>query len=981
MTLSQFTKNFDDKHVDQFIAKQKLAGAAITAVKGEVAAMQSQQAAYGREIERLIKSGLDPESASVKRLQGEYTALGNKIEESEKKRKAAADGMKMIETATKAAAAAVAALSAAFGAAIQKTAEAGNAAAKTARIVGTSAEAWQELEYAADMSGVSAETLKKSMQKLNNAMGELKGGSGALSKYLEANDRALLENLRSAGNTEKAFMLLMDAVEKAPDEFTRAQLAQQAFGKSGQDLILFAEAGAQGIADLRDEAREYGIISNDAAAASEEFLDAQTRVKTALEGVRNEIAGEVLPKITDMINGFAGFISGIDDWEGKLRFLAAALISTASALTVFVAVSKGSDIVKKMTDAIKGLQLAFTGPAAGAAIAAAALAAAFSAIVSYQEKQKDLGKDIAGHLSQQKDKANDLVDAYEKLNPQKAVDEETTRKLIGIYPELSGKIDANKTSVADLRAEIVRLNEVKPMAEAAVFINKAKKAQEDYNKAVIDYNKILRTSGSGNELLGEFDRKKRMAEADIKRFVGQANDILAGIGKEVNPSNNFAVIDSVRSQITRLAQEAEEAAEKANRALSQRLNEITKTPGQALNEQINQIKSFLNQRADLERASGEKRISAYQAELKRILAAEYITEEERKAAKKAAEEAIAEYRDKMAEDKEKKDKAALEKELTDFKAMLQTRIEALEEAGALTAEQLEKDAEIAANLEAVSKENRKAAEKSLNDALKSIYKERLDAITEALGNIDQTEAQAEQERRDQFTRFLDARMEAESLDGEARLEFLREQQALILAQFEEGSAEYESAQNASNERIKAEEEALAAARLAIKEKELSASSDFFGAMSDLAETGAEESRGLAVASRALAAAQAAINSYLAFTMVLRDMTIPSTFARVAMAATVLASGLAQQIKIIRTPIPSAETGGRFYVPEVSPRTDGAFMRVNPGEAVDVTPRGMDRGEARTQVFNLMFNSDVLATAINRLARDGELHTLQLAGNL
>jgi hypothetical protein len=152
-------------------------------------------------------------------------------------------------------------------------------------------------------------------------------------------------------------------------------------------------------------------------------------------------------------------------------------------------------------------------------------------------------------------------------------------------------------------------------------------------------------------------------------------------------------------------------------------------------------------------------------------------------------------------------------------------------------------------------------------------------------------------------------------------------------------------------------------------------------MSDLAETGAEKNRGLAIASRALASAQAAINSYLAFTMVLRDLTIPSTFARVAMAGTVLAAGLAQQIKIIGTPIPSAETGGRFTVPEVSPRVDSAVMRVNPGETVDVTPRGMGGAEARTQVFNLMFNSDILATAVNKLAKDGELYTLRLAGNL
>ena len=101
-----------------------------------------------------------------------------------------------------------------------------------------------------------------------------------------------------------------------------------------------------------------------------------------------------------------------------------------------------------------------------------------------------------------------------------------------------------------------------------------------------------------------------------------------------------------------------------------------------------------------------------------------------------------------------------------------------------------------------------------------------------------------------------------------------------------------------------------------------------------------------------------------------------------MAATI-AQGLANVAMINSTPIPklSAETGGRFVVPDVSPRrVDGVGMRVNPGETIDVTPRGEAGGSASFN-FQFVFNGQVFAEIINKLARSGELHTLQLARNL
>ena len=372
-SLGKFTKEFPEKAVDQFIAKQNRAGAAIMAAKGEVEALEAKHKAYRSEIERLIKSGLDPESTAVIKLQKEYDTLGKELEKEKNKKKLLENSAKAAGTALKALTAATAAATVAIGAMVQTTAKAGDTAAKTARIVGTSAESWQELSYAANMSGVETGLLQSSMQKLNKSMGDLKNGTGSLSKYLGNNNQELLKSLQSANGTEEAFMLLMDAIKKTPDEFTRAQLAQEAFGKAGQDLILMAENGTDGLKALREEAQKYGIISNDSAAASEAFLDAQQRAQTALAGVKTAFSEKLLPSLTGVINKFADgvvkiteFIQGIKDLPGILEKIAWAIGIVTVALGTLIIIDK----ISKAMAALNAIMLANPFALIAAAIAA-----------------------------------------------------------------------------------------------------------------------------------------------------------------------------------------------------------------------------------------------------------------------------------------------------------------------------------------------------------------------------------------------------------------------------------------------------------------------------------------------------------------------------------------------------------------------------------------------------------------------------------
>jgi hypothetical protein len=166
----------------------------------------------------------------------------------------------------------------------------------------------------------------------------------------------------------------------------------------------------------------------------------------------------------------------------------------------------------------------------------------------------------------------------------------------------------------------------------------------------------------------------------------------------------------------------------------------------------------------------------------------------------------------------------------------------------------------------------------------------------------------------------------------------------------------------------------AAKRKEFQMEALQVTANFLGSMGDLVEAFGKDSVEAAIASRALAAAAAGI-----FTKALSAGVPPLNYIA---AGAVLASGIAAQAKIWSTPLPSAETGGRFLVPDVSGigRTDGSLLRVNAGEQADITPRGMVGREDERHLI-IKMGEQVLYDVVNKGIRSGDIHIYDLAANM
>jgi hypothetical protein len=164
--------------------------------------------------------------------------------------------------------------------------------------VGAAVEGFQELQYAAKLSDVSAESFASGMEKLQQKLGEaaVTGAGPAADAF-----RRLGLNVRSLANAGPvaAFQQIVAALEKVPNAAERAGLEIATMGKGGMGLSGLINAGAKGIADMRREFSELGNpLKQLDFAKVDEANDSLTKIGAVVAGVGNALAVELAPFIT-----------------------------------------------------------------------------------------------------------------------------------------------------------------------------------------------------------------------------------------------------------------------------------------------------------------------------------------------------------------------------------------------------------------------------------------------------------------------------------------------------------------------------------------------------------------------------------------------------------------------------------------------------------------------------------------------------------
>ena len=197
-------------------------------------------------------------------------------------------------------AAAVGGIAAFAKSSISAFAQAGDEVQKMSLRVGFSTEALSELKHAAELSGTSLGSLENGVKRMQRTILDAENG---LSTAVDAFEMLGVEMADvESKSPEEQFTLLSNALADGEDASRRSALAQQVFGRAGTQLLPMLAAGKDGLAAMRQEAHDLGMVfDQDAANSAAEYNDSLTRLQGAFQGIQFAVGEALIPVLIPLI--------------------------------------------------------------------------------------------------------------------------------------------------------------------------------------------------------------------------------------------------------------------------------------------------------------------------------------------------------------------------------------------------------------------------------------------------------------------------------------------------------------------------------------------------------------------------------------------------------------------------------------------------------------------------------------------------------
>ena len=200
---------------------------------------------------------------------------------------------------------------------VKSTAQYGDEIDKTSQKIGFSASAYQKWDYAMQIAGTSMQNCSMGLKTMTNKIDDALNGS---SNAIEMFDKLGISVDDLKGKTrEDIFGMVVSGLQNTSDELTKAAIANDVFGRSGQELMPLFNQTTEGTQKLLEEAEKYGMVMSDEAVEnSAAFNDSLTKMQKTMDGVKNKIFAELLPGFSTVMDGFSDLAAGQDGASKKI---------------------------------------------------------------------------------------------------------------------------------------------------------------------------------------------------------------------------------------------------------------------------------------------------------------------------------------------------------------------------------------------------------------------------------------------------------------------------------------------------------------------------------------------------------------------------------------------------------------------------------------------------------------------------------------
>lgn len=218
----------------------------------------------------------------------------------------------------------------------------GDTVDKMSQKLGLSAKAYQEWDYVLQISGADIQSMSVGLKTLTNKFDEAKNGSDKATAMF--NKLGLSMEDISDLSREDLFEQVIYAFQGMEDSAERAALANDLFGRSGQELAPLFNTSAEETKNLIAQVNELGgVMSDEAVKSAATYQDSLTSLRTALSGAKRSMLGEFMPSITTVMDGISELfttggtdkiVEGINSFVGKIGEVAPKMLEKGGQIVI-----------------------------------------------------------------------------------------------------------------------------------------------------------------------------------------------------------------------------------------------------------------------------------------------------------------------------------------------------------------------------------------------------------------------------------------------------------------------------------------------------------------------------------------------------------------------------------------------------------------------------------------------------------------------
>lgn len=219
-----------------------------------------------------FQAGIANVSKSMKKMEKDFQGFGKRLGSLSK---TFVSGLAVAAAGT---AASLLSVNAALGKAKAAMQEFSQLADQSKRL-GLTAEALQELRFAAEQAGVAAGNFDTAFRRFTRRAAEAARGTGSAKNAFKELGVSLTDSQGNMRTMEDLFGAVADAMSNVQDHSNKLRLAFQLFDTDGAALLPMLDQGSKGLQEWAKQARELGIVIDNELI--DRAADLQTQFETA----------------------------------------------------------------------------------------------------------------------------------------------------------------------------------------------------------------------------------------------------------------------------------------------------------------------------------------------------------------------------------------------------------------------------------------------------------------------------------------------------------------------------------------------------------------------------------------------------------------------------------------------------------------------------------------------------------------------------